>query len=60
MFHTLMVSSEEHVMKEPGGRRPFLPSDAGKDSTPQMHDEWYRYEWDLPTCRQSNELVCEE
>lgn len=53
MFHTRMVSSEEQVMKEPGGSRPFTPSPGGGYvSTPQIQAEWYKYEWDLPTCNE--------
>lgn len=41
----LIVSSDPHVKKLPGGRALF----GGAISTPQIQAEWYRNEYDFPT-----------
>ena len=51
-FHTRMVSSLEHVINEPVGKTPFMPSfEEGYGSTPQIHAAWYKNECDFPTCK---------
>ena len=50
-FQILIVSSELHVTKEPGGKTGFEPSSwfGGYISRPQMQAEWKMNECDLPT-----------
>ena len=52
-FQILMVSSDEHVTKEPAGSTGLTPrSSSGGGTTtsrPQMVEEWNRKEWLFPT-----------
>ena len=49
-FQIRIVSSELHVIMEPGGKTDFCPSLVkGYISSPQIHAEWNKNEWDFPT-----------